>query len=86
MLVSVLSVLCSRCVSKCVIHGVLQVYESDHFYDLADQLGILLWQDFMFACSLYPTDQSFLTNVQSEITHQVLDFTGHSKDVGTIRF
>ena len=47
------------------------MYESDDFYDLADELGILLWQDFMFACSLYPTDQAFLTNVQAEVIHQV---------------
>lgn len=36
------------------------VYESDYFYDLADELGILIWQDFMFACSLYPTNEEYL--------------------------
>lgn len=36
------------------------VYESDYFYDLADEFGILIWQDFMFACSLYPTNEEYL--------------------------
>lgn len=36
------------------------VYESDFFYDKADELGILIWQDFMFACALYPVDSEFL--------------------------
>lgn len=36
------------------------VYESDYFYDLANELGILIWQDFMFACSLYPSDDQYL--------------------------
>lgn len=36
------------------------VYESDFFYDKADELGILIWQDFMFACAMYPSNQDFL--------------------------
>lgn len=35
------------------------VYESDYFYDLADEYGILIWQDFMFACALYPANEQF---------------------------
>ncbi|GGW84779.1 beta-mannosidase [Alteromonas halophila] len=42
------------------------LYQDDHFYDLADQYGMLIWQDFMFACSLYPGDDAFLTNVMNE--------------------
>ena len=53
--------------STCVV----QVYESEEFYELADQLGVVLWQDFMFACALYPTDDDFIANVRSEVTHQV---------------
>lgn len=36
------------------------VYESDYFYDTADEMGIMIWQDIMFACSMYPTDEEFL--------------------------
>lgn len=36
------------------------VYESNTLYDLADEYGILIWQDFMFACALYPSDKAFL--------------------------
>ena len=42
------------------------IYEDDYFYQLADENGILIWQDFMFACSLYPADQAFLQNVTEE--------------------
>ena len=47
------------------------VYETDEFYDLADELGILLWQDAMFACAMYPTDDAFLALVESELRYQV---------------
>ncbi len=42
------------------------IYEDDNFYKLADQHGILVWQDFMFACTLYPSDQAFLENAEQE--------------------
>uniref|UniRef100_A0A1I8IDR0 beta-mannosidase n=1 Tax=Macrostomum lignano TaxID=282301 RepID=A0A1I8IDR0_9PLAT len=41
--------------------------ERAEFYDLADQLGIMIWQDFPFACALYPTDEAFLSTVRSEV-------------------
>ena len=47
------------------------LYESDLFYQLADELGILIWQDFMFACSMYPTNSEFLQSVKKEVTQQV---------------
>ncbi|WAR04484.1 MANBA-like protein [Mya arenaria] len=50
------------------------IYESDDFYNLADELGILIWQDFMFACALYPVDAPFMASVTQEITYQTKMF------------
>lgn len=47
------------------------IYESDEFYKLADEMGIMIWQDFMFACALYPVDDDFLASVRLEIEQQV---------------
>lgn len=41
-------------------------YEDEAFYDLCDQYGLLVWQDFMFACGQYPTDPAFMANVKNE--------------------
>jgi beta-mannosidase len=47
-------------------------YETEAFYDACDRHGILVWQDFMFACSVYPlTDEQFHSNVAAEVTEQV---------------
>ncbi len=47
------------------------IYEMDAFYDLCDELGIMIWQDFMFACSLYPGDEPFLALVEQEAAYQI---------------
>jgi beta-mannosidase len=47
------------------------IYESEDFYDLCDELGLLVWQDFMFGCTLYPADDAFVRSVQEEVAYQV---------------
>ena len=54
------------------------IYENDIFYDLCDEKGILVWQDFMFACAMYPGDQDFLENVQEEATQNVKRLRNHA--------
>lgn len=51
-----------------------QLYELDWLYEMADQLGIMLWQDMNFACAMYPSDPVFLDNVATEVYQQVSDF------------
>lgn len=53
------------------------IYESDIFYDLCDAKGILIWQDFMFACAMYPGDKKFLQNVTIEAEQQVKRLRNH---------
>ncbi|MFN0728993.1 beta-mannosidase [Polaribacter gochangensis] len=54
------------------------IYENDIFYDLCDEKGILVWQDFMFACAMYPGDNEFLANVQQEAEEQVKRLRNHA--------
>ena len=54
------------------------IYENDIFYDLCDEKGILIWQDFMFACAMYPGDIEFLANIQEEAIHQVKRVRNHA--------
>lgn len=52
-------------------------YENPEFYDLCDRLGIMVWQDFMFACSYYPDRQWFLDNVKTEATAVIKRLRNH---------
>jgi beta-mannosidase len=54
------------------------IYENNIFYDLCDKKGILIWQDFMFACAMNPGDIEFLTNVQEEAAQQVKRLRNHA--------
>jgi beta-mannosidase len=46
-------------------------YEEERFYDLCDRYGILVWQDFIFSCSVYPDDETFVTNVRAEAIENI---------------
>ncbi|GAB1482049.1 hypothetical protein MASR2M78_08640 [Treponema sp.] len=52
-------------------------YEKDIFYDLCDELGILVWQDMMFSCSMYPANKEFLDDVRLEVADQVARLKDH---------
>ena len=54
------------------------IYENDEFYDLCDEKGLLVWQDFMFACAMYPGDESFLENVKQEAIDNVKRLRNHT--------
>jgi len=53
-------------------------YEPDSFYEACDALGLLVWQDFMFACSLYPSTPAFLAEVEAEVEEQVARLQHHA--------
>jgi beta-mannosidase len=53
-------------------------YEPDFFYELCDELGLLIWHDFMFSCMPYPSDRKFLASIKAEITQQVRRLQHHA--------
>ena len=54
------------------------IYEDDRFYDAADEMGILVWQDFIFACSTYPSDTNFLRRVEEEAEYNIKRLRNHA--------
>lgn len=54
------------------------VYESDEFYAYCDQIGMLVWQDFMYACTMYPGDAAFIANAKTEAEQQVRRLRKHA--------
>lgn len=53
------------------------IYESDHFYDLCDKYGIMVWHDFMFACGMYPDTKEFYDNVEVEAKQNMIRLRNH---------
>lgn len=53
------------------------IYEADVFYDLCDELGLLVWQDFMFACGIYPAHDAFQQSIRAEAESQVQRLRHH---------
>lgn len=54
------------------------IYEDDRFYDLCDEYGLLVWQDFAFACSVYPAEGEFLESVRREAEDNVRRLRNHA--------
>lgn len=47
------------------------IYEEDYFYDYCTQKGVMVWQDFMFSCSMFPETEEFLSNIRAEAVENV---------------
>jgi beta-mannosidase len=54
------------------------IYENDEFYDLCDEKGIMVWQDFMYACAMYPGDAAFFENAEKEAIENVRRLRNHA--------
>lgn len=55
------------------------LYEADSFYDMCDEKGILVWQEFIFACKKYPmTDEAFHENVKAEAVYHIRRLASHA--------
>ncbi len=53
-------------------------YAHDYFYDLCDEMGILVWQDLMFACSQYPNDEKFYDSIAHETEDNMKRLRNHA--------
>ena len=53
------------------------IYPSDDFFNICDSLGILVWEDFMYAGTMYPFDEAFLENARIEAEEQVRRLASH---------
>ncbi|MCR2801827.1 glycoside hydrolase family 2 protein [Microbacterium sp. zg-Y818] len=53
------------------------IYESDDFYDLCDQLGLLTWQDFLFACAAYPEEEPLRSEIEAEARQNIVRLASH---------
>ena len=62
---------CKRANFNCVRVWGGGYYPSDHFYDLCDEMGLIVWQDLMFACNVYDLTEEFEDNITKEITENV---------------
>jgi beta-mannosidase len=54
------------------------IYEDDQFYKLCNRYGILVWQEMIFACAMYPGDDKFLENVRQEVIDNIVRIRNHS--------
>ncbi len=56
-------------------------YPDEVFYEACDRLGLMVWQDLMFACAMYPGDDRFVQNISEEFHYQVPRIAGHASVV-----
>ncbi|WP_309105032.1 glycoside hydrolase family 2 protein, partial [Microbacterium sp.] len=54
------------------------IYESEDFYELCDELGLLTWQDFLFACAAYPEEEPIRSEVEAEARQQIVRLSSHA--------
>lgn len=54
------------------------IYPEDYFFDMCDKLGILVWQDFAFACAVYNADIDFCTNIKEEFIDNIKRIRNHA--------
>lgn len=57
------------------------IYQPDDFYEMADEMGMMIWEEVMLACALYPRDDEFLSNVFAEVEDQIWRLSTHSSIV-----
>ena len=56
------------------------ILEPDVFYELCDRYGIMVWQDFMFACGIYPTHSEFIENIHEEFAEAIYNWLSHNNE------
>lgn len=54
------------------------IYESEEFYELCDELGLLTWQDFLFACAAYPEEEPLRSEIEAEAREQIVRLSAHA--------
>ncbi|MFJ5079531.1 glycoside hydrolase family 2 protein [Streptomyces sp. NPDC088553] len=54
------------------------IYEDNAFYDICDELGLMVWQDFLFACAAYPEEQPLRGEVEAEARDNVVRLMSHA--------
>lgn len=64
--------------SNCVRMWGGGIYEDDSFFDFCDSHGIMVWQDFMMACAVYPQDKTFADKLEEEVVYQICRLRNHA--------
>lgn len=54
------------------------IYPNDEFYDICDEMGFIVWQDFMFACAVYELNEEFEENIKAELIDNIRRIRNHA--------